>query len=179
MVRLSGHACMLSHFNRVQLFATLWIIANQTPLSMGFSRQEHWSGLPCFLPGEAPWVRVAPWVARTGGRILNPGSCLPLRGTPAPVPPTWPPPALLPGSSRCPAQPASGRRRHRPGPLAWHLLRGNLLLRWRQKWSRESDQEASLEKEMTTHSSIFAWRIPGTTEPGGLPSMGSHRVGHD
>ena len=54
MVRLSGHACMLSHFNRVQLFATLWIIANQTPLSMGFSRQEHWSGLPCFLPGELP-----------------------------------------------------------------------------------------------------------------------------
>ena len=54
MVRLSGHACMLSHFNRVQLFATLWTIANQTPLSMGFSRQEHWSGLPCFLPGELP-----------------------------------------------------------------------------------------------------------------------------
>ena len=32
---------------------------------------------------------------------------------------------------------------------------------------------------MTTHSSILAWRIPGTGEPGGLPSMGSHRVGHD
>ena len=36
-----------------------------------------------------------------------------------------------------------------------------------------------LEKEMATHSSILAWRIPGTGEPGGLPSMGSHRVGHD
>ena len=35
------------------------------------------------------------------------------------------------------------------------------------------------EKEMATHSSILAWRIPGTGEPGGLPSMGSHRVGHD
>ena len=36
-----------------------------------------------------------------------------------------------------------------------------------------------LEKEMATHSSVLAWRIPGTGEPGGLPSMGSHRVGHD
>ena len=37
----------------------------------------------------------------------------------------------------------------------------------------------ALEKEMATHSSVFAWRIPGMGEPGGLPSMGSHRVGHD
>ena len=36
-----------------------------------------------------------------------------------------------------------------------------------------------LEKEMATHSSVLAWRIPGTAEPGGLPSMGSHRVRHD
>ena len=35
------------------------------------------------------------------------------------------------------------------------------------------------EKETATHSSVLAWRIPGTEEPGGLPSMGSHRVGHD
>ena len=37
----------------------------------------------------------------------------------------------------------------------------------------------ALEKEMATHSSILAWRIPGTGEPDGLPSMGSHRVEHD
>ena len=36
-----------------------------------------------------------------------------------------------------------------------------------------------LEKAMATHSSVLAWRIPRTGEPGGLPSMGSHRVGHD
>ena len=36
-----------------------------------------------------------------------------------------------------------------------------------------------LQKEMATHSSTLSWRIPGTEEPGGLPSMGSHRVGHD
>ena len=37
----------------------------------------------------------------------------------------------------------------------------------------------ALEKEMATHSSVVAWRIPGTGEPGRLPSVGSHRVGHD
>ena len=37
----------------------------------------------------------------------------------------------------------------------------------------------ALEKEMATHYSVLAWRIPGTGEPGGLPSMVSHRVGHD
>ena len=37
----------------------------------------------------------------------------------------------------------------------------------------------ALEKEMATHSAVLAWRIPGTGEPGGLPSMGSHRAGHD
>ena len=37
----------------------------------------------------------------------------------------------------------------------------------------------ALEKEMATHSSVLAWRIPGTGVPGELPSMGSHRVGHD
>ena len=37
----------------------------------------------------------------------------------------------------------------------------------------------ALQNEMATHSSVLAWRIPGTGEPGGLPSMGSHRIGHD
>ena len=41
------------------------------------------------------------------------------------------------------------------------------------------DQEDPLEKEMATHSSVLAWRIPGMGKPGGQPSMGSHRVGHD
>ena len=37
----------------------------------------------------------------------------------------------------------------------------------------------ALEKEMATHSNVLAWRIPGAGQPGGLPSLGSHRVGHD
>ena len=42
-----------------------------------------------------------------------------------------------------------------------------------------SPKPHALEKEMATHSSVLAWRIPGMGEPGGLPSMGSNRVGHD
>ena len=54
---------------------------------------------------------------------------------------------------------------------------------WRS-WIRLSDftftfHFHALEKEMATHSSVLAWRIPGMGKPGGLPSMGSHRVGHD
>ena len=51
-------------------------------------------------------------------------------------------------------------------------------------WTRLSDftftfHFHALEKERATYSSVLAWRIPGTAEPGGLPSMGSHRVGHE
>ena len=60
-------------------------------------------------------------------------------------------------------------------------------LAWKIPWTEEprlSDftftfNFHALEKEMATHSSVLAWRIPGVGEPGGLPSMGSHRVGHD
>ena len=53
-----------------------------------------------------------------------------------------------------------------------------------KSWTRLSDfpfifHFHALEKEMATHPSVLAWRIPGTAEPGGLRSMGSHRVGHD
>ena len=48
-----------------------------------------------------------------------------------------------------------------------------------ETWVRSLDWKDPWEVGMATHSSILAWRIPGTGEPGGLPSMGSHRVGHD
>ena len=50
----------LSRFSRVQLFVTLWAVARQAPLSVGFSRQEHWSGLPCPPPGDLPHPEVEP-----------------------------------------------------------------------------------------------------------------------
>ena len=46
--------CMLRHFNCVWLFATLWTVAHQIPLSIGFSRQEYWSALPFPSPGDLP-----------------------------------------------------------------------------------------------------------------------------
>ena len=76
-----------------------------------------------------------------------------------------PTPVLLPGKSR-------GR-----GSLAgchlWGHTESDMTERLHFHFS------LTLEKEMATHSSVLAWRIPGTGEPGGLPSMGSRRVGHD
>ena len=53
-------ACMLSRFSYVRLFLILWTIACQAPLSMGFSRQEYWSGLPCPPPGDHPNSGIKP-----------------------------------------------------------------------------------------------------------------------
>ena len=53
-------ACVLSCFSRVQLFVTIWTVARQSPLSMGFSRQEYWSGLPCPPPGDPPDPGIEP-----------------------------------------------------------------------------------------------------------------------
>ena len=52
--------CILSHVCRVQLFATLWPVAHQASLSMGFSRQEYWSGLLCPFPGDLPDPGIEP-----------------------------------------------------------------------------------------------------------------------
>ena len=71
--------CMLSFFGRVRLFATLWTVALQAPLSMGFSRQKYWSGLPCSSPGDLPCIsctadrlftHLATWEAHLVDRLL-------------------------------------------------------------------------------------------------------------
>ena len=70
--------------------------------------------------------------------------------------------------------------------LAWKI-HGRRSLVGCGPWGREESDTTerlhfhfhALEKEMATHSRVLAWRIPGTGEPGGLQSMGSHRVGHD
>ena len=54
--------CVLSHFSRVLLFETLWTVAHQAPLSMGFFRQEYWSGSPCPPPGDLPKPGIEPTV---------------------------------------------------------------------------------------------------------------------
>ena len=56
----AGTVFVPSHFSHVQLFATPWTVAHQAPLSMGFSRQESWSGLPCPPPGDLPHPGTEP-----------------------------------------------------------------------------------------------------------------------
>ena len=58
-------ACLISLFSPVRLFATPWTLAHQAPLSMGFSRQEYWSGLPCPPPGDLPNPGVEPMTPQT------------------------------------------------------------------------------------------------------------------
>ena len=77
-----------------------------------------------------------------------------------------PTPVLLPGKSM-------------DGGAWWAAVQGVA-----RRWTRLRDftftfHFHAMEEEMAIHSSVLAWRIPGTGEPGGLPSMESHRVGHD
>ena len=65
--RLWAYARMLSRFSLVKLFVTLWTVAGQPPLSMGFSRQEYWSGLLFPSPGDLPNSGIKPvWFFTTG-----------------------------------------------------------------------------------------------------------------
>ena len=66
--------CMLSHFSHVQRFATLWTVALQAPLPMGFSRQEYWSGLPCPPLGDLPNPGIEPWSPASRQLLYHLGS---------------------------------------------------------------------------------------------------------
>ena len=57
---------MLNRVSCVQLFETLWTVASQAPLSMGFSKQKYWSGLPCPPPGDLPDTEIEP------GSLMSP-----------------------------------------------------------------------------------------------------------
>ena len=68
-VRVSVCVCVLSH---VQLFVTLWTVVDQAPLSVGFSRQESWNGLPFPTPGDLADPEMEPWshVSCIGRQVL-------------------------------------------------------------------------------------------------------------
>ena len=66
-----SRACVLSCFSRVRLFVTPWTVACQVPLSMGFSRQEHWSRLPCPPPGDLPDPGMEPTSPALAGRFFT------------------------------------------------------------------------------------------------------------
>ena len=83
------HGCMLSCFSHVQLFVTLWIVAHQAPLSMGFSREEYWSGFPCPPPRDLPNPGIKP------ASLMSPalaGRFFTTSATWEPPPPAPPPP---------------------------------------------------------------------------------------
>ena len=114
---------LLSH---VRPSATPWTAAFQAPPSMGFSRQEYWSGVP--LPSPILIATIYNYVPDTITFITSP----------------------------------------------WN--RYNIQMR---KLKFINIKQLNLEKEMATHSSTLAWKIPRTEEPGRLQSMGSQRVGQD
>ena len=81
-----GCACMLSHFSCVRLFVTLWTMASQALLSMGFSRQENFSGLPCLPPGDLPnpeislyWCNDSLWTQQLRSNQEVGSTCFALR----------------------------------------------------------------------------------------------------
>ena len=134
-------------------FGTPWTVAHQAPLSMGFSRQEYWVGLPFPVPQDLPDPGVKTCifcVSCIGRQILY--HCAKEWFWGEAKKQTW----KLPGGSDSKESSCSAKT-----------------------WVRSLGREGSLEKGMATHSSILAWRIPWTEEPGGLQSMGSQRVGHD
>ena len=112
--------CILCRFSHVRLFATLWTVAHQPPLSMGFSRQEYWSGLPCPPPGDLsnPGIKSASLTspALAGGfftasatweacsLLQHPAlTCTPLESLAQPPPPTPTPPTAALSDACVPA----------------------------------------------------------------------------
>ena len=150
----------LSH---VRLFETPWTVAHQAPLSIGFSRPEYWNGLPFPPPGILPGSGMeleSPVSPALAGRFF----------------PTEP--AGKPVLCHSTSQMLYNFLTPCMSPLLDHNLCGDTATYTMSDFTFTFHFHA-LEKEMVTHSSIFAWRIPGMGEPGGLPSMGSHRVRHD
>ena len=127
------HACMLSHFSHIGLFETLWTVACQASLSMGFSRQKYWSGLQCLPPRDLPDPGKPGFLAWQADSLAS-------------EPPGKPNLAIV----------TLVAQRLKCLPSTW------------ETWVQSLGREDPLEMEMAPHSSIFAWRIPWTEEPGRL-----------
>ena len=154
--------CVPSCFSHVWLLAVPWTVACQAPQFMGFSRQEYWSGFPCPSPGDLSDPGIEPLSlaspALAGGFFTTSTTCGEGNGTPF--------------QYSCLENPGDGG--------AWRAAVHGVTegRTWLSNFTFTFHFHA-LEKEMATHSNVLAWRIPGTAEPGGLPSMGLHRIGHD
>ena len=159
---MSLFMCVLSDFSCVQLFATLWTVVSYVPLSMGFFRQEYWSGLPC--PPQLSLLK-SPALA---GRFFT-------------------------SSATCLFNVYFKRSSSKIGMISLSFSK-DMIFNSKLKMYRSSDdtfiyflpgcprgngasqvqslgREDPLEEETAAHSSILAWRIPWTEDPGGLLSM--------
>ena len=157
------HVCMLSCFSRVWLFVTLWIIARQASLLVGFSRWEYWSGLPCSPPGELPDPGIKPMSLTSpvlSGRYFTTSAAWEAHVCISLYIYIW--------------------------NIFWSIVAfwASLVAQWsrshlpmQETWVQSLGQEDPLEKEMTTHSSILVCEILWIEEPGGLQSIGLPRVG--
>ena len=156
--------CMLSHFSHVWLFATPWTAARQAPLSMAYSRQEHWSGVPCRPPGGLPNPGITP--ASSMAPALQADS-LPLSHCRSPI-------QYLPLPSFIYSELWVSTGASQVVLVVKKKKKISLPMQEKQETRVQSlGQEDPLEKEMAIHSSILAWEILWTEDPGRLQSMGS------
>ena len=172
---------VVQSLSRVQLFATPWTVAHQPPPSMGFSRQEYWSGLPFPSPGDLPDPGIKPRSPTLQADALTsepPGKPIFDKGGKNIQ---WRKDNLLNKwcwenwSTTCERM----KLEHFLTPFLMVVQRLKRLPAMWETWVRSLGREDPLEKEMAPHSSILAWKIPWTEEPGRLQSMGSQRVRHD
>ena len=158
----------------VGLFATPWTVAYHASPPMGFSRQEYWSGLPFPSPGDLPDPGIEPGSPAFQADAVTsepPGNPQLYRKAAVSK-------ALFGEGNGTPLQ-YSCLENPMGGEAWWATVHGVAEGQTRLSDFSFTFHFHALEKEMATHSSVLAWRIPGTGEPGGLPSMGSHRVGHN
>ena len=167
--------CTLSYFSCVWLFVIPWTVAHQAPLSMGFSRQEYRSGLPCPYPGDLLDPGIGPLSLITSNDLI---SVIPFS--------SW-----LQSFSASESFPmsqsfASGGQSIETSASASVLpknIQDLFPLGWTGLISLKSKGLSRVFSNTTAQkhqfSSVLAWRIPGMGEPGGLLSMGLQRIGHD
>ena len=128
---------------------------------MGFSRQEYWSGVPLPSPGKTIALTIWTFVSKVMSLLFNMVSRFVIgegNGTPL--------------QYSCLENPMDGG-------AWWAAVHGVAKSRTRLSDFTFTFHFYALENEMATHSSVLAWRITGMGEPGGLLSVGLHRVGHD
>ena len=143
--------------SRAKLFVTPWTVTLQVPLSVEFSRNNSAVGSHSHLQ-KLPQDRI--WVSRFVSGLLTLMLIGIWRGNGTPLQYSCLENPMDGGARKAAVQGvAAGRAPLSDFTFTFHFH--------------------ALEKEMAPHSSVLAWRIPGTGHPGGRPSMGSHRVGHD